>query len=138
MRQIILSGYTPYPSQQNDTRLPHIHEKLTRQINKTALGAEAIVPFEYAETPPIEHLRQRGYRIVGLEQDARSQSLVGYRAPEKIALLIGEEVEGIAPALRELCDEIVEIPMAGRKESFNVSVATGIALYQLALGGSSL
>tara|TARA_Y100000590_G_scaffold400329_1_gene484326 strand:+ start:798 stop:1298 length:501 start_codon:yes stop_codon:yes gene_type:complete len=136
--KIFISGYTPYPTQQSDTRLPHIREKLTKQINKTALGAEAIVPFEYSENVPIERLKQAGYRIVGLEQDARSQPLVQYKAPEKVALLIGEEVEGIDADLRKLCDDIVEIPMAGRKESFNVSVAAGIALYQLALADSSL
>lgn len=129
--KIILSGYSPYPSLARDTRLPHIHRKLTDQIHKTALGAETIVPFEYQETPDIESLRQAGYRIVGLEQDERSVILPGYTAPQKLALLLGEEVEGITSDLRSVCDDLIEIPMAGQKESFNVSVATGIALYAL-------
>ncbi|MEO6109873.1 MAG: TrmH family RNA methyltransferase [Candidatus Saccharimonadales bacterium] len=133
VKQIILSGYTPYPSLKGDTRLPHIADKLHSQIHKTALGAETMVPFEYQEEPPIETLRSKGYRIVGLEQDARAVMLNAYTAPEKIALILGEEVEGITADLRVLCDDLVEIPMQGRKESYNVSVATGIALYALSI-----
>jgi tRNA G18 (ribose-2'-O)-methylase SpoU len=129
--KIIISGYSPYPSLQHDSRLPHIHRKLTDQIHKTALGAEAIVPFEYQETPDVTALRDAGYRIVGLEQDARSIMLPEYETPDKVALLLGEEVEGITSDMRELCDDLIEIPMVGQKESFNVSVATGIALYAL-------
>lgn len=129
--KIILSGYTPYPLTSNDTRLPHIAQKLARQIQKTALGAESLVPFEYFEEPPIETLRSNGYRIVGLEQDERSIMLSEYSAPEKIALLLGEEVEGITRELIDACDDIIEIPMVGKKESFNVSVAAGIAMYAL-------
>lgn len=129
--KIILSGYTPYPTTPNDTRLPHIRDKLTNQIHKTALDAETIVPFEYQEQPDIATLRADGYTIVGLEQDSRSVMLPEYTPPAKVALLIGEEVEGIVSELRNLCDDLIEIPMAGKKESFNVSVATGIALYAL-------
>lgn len=129
--KIILSGYAPYPKMATDTRLPHIAHKLTAQIHKTALDAETIVPFEYQETPDLQSLREQGYRIVGLEQDDRSVMLADYKTPEKVALLLGEEVEGIAADLRYLCDDLIEIPMVGRKESFNVSVATGIALYAL-------
>lgn len=132
VERIILSGYTPYPTlATGDPRLPHISRKLTDQIHKTALGAEAIVPFEYQETPDLEGLRNEGYRIVGLEQDTRAVILPYYRPPEKIALLLGEEVKGITGDLRDLCDDLIEIPMVGQKESFNVSVATGIALYAL-------
>lgn len=133
VKQIILSGYTPYPKLPSDTRLPHISEKLTAQIHKTALGAETIIPFIYHETAPIAELKSKGYRIVGLEQDPNSIVLTTYRAPERVALVLGEEVEGIPTELLAQCDDIIEIPMAGKKESFNVSVAAGIALYQLAL-----
>lgn len=129
--KIILSGYTPYPLLDRDTRLPHIAEKLTSQIHKTALGAEAMVPFEYQETPRLQQLKDAGFTIVGLEQDKRSIILPSYSPPQKVALLLGEEVEGIASDLRDLCDDLIEIPMRGKKESFNVSVATGIALYTL-------
>lgn len=132
VKRIIITGYTPYPSLEKDSRLPHIHEKLTRLIHKTALGAEEIVPFEYHETPPIDELRKDGFKIIALEQDSRSVSLGDYTPDEKIALVLGEEVEGIPSWLLEQCEIILEIPMVGRKESFNVSVATGIALFHLA------
>lgn len=130
--KIILSGYTPYPVIPGDTRLPHISRKLTDQIHKTALGAEEIVPFAYHDQPPIADLKEAGYTIVGLEQDERSIMLPKYTAPNKVALLLGEEVEGITQNLRDLCDDLIEIPMVGKKESFNVSVAAGVALYALA------
>jgi len=133
VQRIILSGYTPYPKQPGDTRLPHIAEKLTSQIHKTALGAEEIVPFEYQEEPDLSKLKTEGYRIVGLEQASTSVLLQKYIAPRKIALILGEEVHGIPSELLSECEDIVEIPMVGKKESFNVSVATGIALYQLSL-----
>lgn len=131
VHHILITGYSPYPRTSNDTRLPHIADKLTAQIHKTALGAETMVSFSYQEQPNLNELRNDGYRIVGLEQDARSVALNQYRVPEKVALLIGEEVEGIELSLRNQCDDLIEIPMSGKKESFNVSVATGIALYAL-------
>ena len=133
IKKIILSGYTPYPKIKSDSRLPHIAEKLHSQIHKTALGAEEIVPFEYQETPQLEVLKKAGWRIVGLEQADRSVPLSEYETPEKVAVLLGEEVHGITEELLELCEDIIEIPMVGKKESFNVSVAAGIALYQLSL-----
>lgn len=131
VEKIILSGYTPYPRLAHDTRLPHISDKLTNQIHKTALGAEEIVPFEYHETLDLGTLLLAGYRIVALEQSPRSVTLRDYTPPQKIALLLGEEVHGIKQELLAQCDDIIEIPMQGQKESFNVSVATGIALYAL-------
>lgn len=131
VNKIILSGYTPYPLLPSDNRLPHISRKLSDQIHKTALGAEEIVPFEYQEVPDISALRAAGYRIVGLEQDERSVMLPDYTPPAKIALLLGEEVKGITDDMRNVCDDLIEIPMVGEKESFNVSVAAGIALYAL-------
>lgn len=129
--KIILSGYTPYPQTVADIRLPHIAEKLTSQIHKTALGAETMVSFEHQEQPDFQSLKDSGYTLVALEQGEESILLPDYRPPEKIALLLGEEVHGITQNLLEQCDDFIEIPMQGQKESFNVSVATGIALYGL-------
>lgn len=131
--KIIISGYSPYPKLPVETRLPHIEAKLTAQIHKTALGAESMVPFEYQEIPNLNQLKDQGFVIVGLEQDKRSILLQNYVAPQKIALLLGEEVKGITDDLRNQCDDLIEIPMVGRKESFNVSVAAGIALYRLSI-----
>ena len=129
--KIILSGYTPYPTVKNDPRMPHISEKITSQIHKTALDAERLVPFEYHETLDLGTLDLAGYRIVALEQAPTSVPLREYRPPAKLALLLGEEVHGITAELLAQVDDIVEIPMHGQKESFNVSVAAGIALYAL-------
>jgi len=148
VEKLILSGYTPYPDlsaqteapscayvdgelTRDDPRLPHIREKLTEQIHKTALGAEQLVPFEYHETLDLGTLDLAGYRIVALEQAQRSIHLRDYQAPDNIALVIGEEVHGITPEILAVCNDVIEIPMYGQKESFNVSVATGIALYAL-------
>lgn len=131
--KIILSGYSPYPKLPNDKRLPHISDKLTSQIHKTALGAETMIPFEHQDMLDLGSLKTSGYTIVGLEQDNRSVPLNQFVRPDKIALLLGEEVQGLTDDLRNQCDSLIEIPMVGQKESFNVSVATGIALYALTI-----
>jgi 23S rRNA (guanosine2251-2'-O)-methyltransferase len=131
IEHIYFSGYSPYPHAKHDIRLPHIAHAMTNKIHKTALGAELLVPFSYSESPPINQLKQEGYTIIGLEQDQGSVELSKFKAADKIALLLGEEVEGIETDLRSYCDALIEIPMHGKKESFNVSVAAGIALYAL-------
>jgi len=133
VKKIYLTGYTP----QWFSGLPHIKEKVLSRIHKTALGAEEMLDIEHHDN--IEKLLlelKKTHRLVGLEQDKKSISLQNYRdhlaTPyPPVALLLGEEVHGITPELRNLCDDLVEIPMYGRKESFNISVATGIALYEL-------
>ncbi len=131
--KIIISGYSPYPKLKNDPRLPHLIEKLTKQIHKTALDAENMIDFEYQNEANFDSLKKNGYTIVGLEQDSRSIPINKYKANKKIALLLGEEINGLTQQLRDKCDILLEIPMSGKKESFNVSVATGIALYSLAI-----
>ncbi len=128
-----LSGYTPYPTIQNDERLPHISAKLTAQIHKTALGAETMTPWSHEDD--IESLLMRlkgeGFLLVGLEQTDTSVALPRFTSNRDIALLIGREVEGIEDSLLQLCDVTVEIPQFGAKESLNVIQATAIALYHL-------
>lgn len=133
VRELYLTGYTPYPTIKNDTRLPHIADKLTSQISKTALGAEKSVTFSHEESvhKVIERLRAQKYFILGLEQDKRSVLLPHYVPQPKVALILGEEVHGIPKDIIDECDISLEIPMKGMKESFNVSVAAGIALYAL-------
>jgi 23S rRNA (guanosine2251-2'-O)-methyltransferase len=132
--RVYLTGYTPYPPLPNgDTRLPHIAIKLGRQINKTALDAETMVPWSQQDdiTACIQQLRRDGYEVIALEQTRDSTPLPDYTPPAKVALLLGREVEGIAPEILALCASAVEIPMFGRKESFNVVQAAAIALYHL-------
>lgn len=132
--EVLFSGYTPYPRQPHDPRLPHLAEKISRDIHKTALGAETVVAQRIITDVigEVATLKEQGYRIVGLEQASHSVTLNTYSPLPKIALILGEERYGLAPELIQLCEDIVEIPMKGDKESFNVSVATGITLYHLA------
>ena len=132
--QVYFTGYTPYPKlATGETRLPHITQKLSRQIHKTALGAEQLVAWSHAEDIALllQELKTRGYSVVALEQSKHSVALPDYRPSEKVALLLGREVEGVDPALLAQCDVTLEIPMFGQKESFNVVQAAAMALYQL-------
>jgi tRNA G18 (ribose-2'-O)-methylase SpoU len=134
IEQVYLTGYTPYPRlAEGDPRLPHLAAKETKEIAKTALGAEKNQKWVRAEsvTDLIDTLKTAGYTIAALEQTADSTMLPDYAPPAKIALLLGREVEGIEPELLNLTDIALEIPMFGHKESFNVVQAAAMALYHL-------
>lgn len=128
VQKIIISGYTPYPALENDTRLPHLAEKITTQIHKTALGAESMVPFEQYDNI-LTWLKTNTLPVVALEQKEGSVNIGEFTPPSTFVLMLGEEVHGIPEELLQYAQTIVEIPMQGTKESFNVSVAAGIALY---------
>lgn len=131
VKKLYLTGYTPYPAKKTDTRLPHIQTKLSKQINKTALGAETSVDWEQKSDPKkvIADLKKQGVAVIGLEQTASSVSISNMHIPVKTCILLGREVEGIEQTLLELCDSIVEIPMLGTKESHNVVQAAAMVLY---------
>lgn len=136
LKKVVLSGYTP---KVHDTNLlPHMREKLDREIHKTALGAENMLKICIPESISalLDSFRALGWQIVGLENNiSRSpiyklnESKLKEVLSDKVVLLLGEEVNGINPELYDLIDLFVEIPMKGKKESFNVSVAAGIAMY---------
>ena len=133
---VIFSGVTPRVH--DDSLLPHLREKLDKQIHKTALGAEDMLEI-YAPHDifsDILDLKNKGWKIVGLENNIQDERLMRLddkklkeKLGEKVVLVLGEEVHGIDQKLYDLIDIFVEIPMRGKKESFNVSVAAGIALY---------
>lgn len=129
---VYLTGYTPYPLAPDDERLPHLAQKIDKQIAKTALGAEKMIKWQHRTdiTPLTAELHRKKYQIVALEQGENAVKLPEFSRPEKIALIVGREVEGIEPEVLKLCDQIAEIPMLGRKESFNVAQAAAMALYQ--------
>lgn len=132
VERVILSGYTPFPRlDTDDPRLPHLADKISKQINKTALGAENFVPWEHAKdiSGVCQRLRAAGYSIAAVEQHKSAIKLPDYQPPERLALLVGREVEGVEPEILAACDLILEIPMFGQKESFNVAQAAAIALY---------
>lgn len=131
--QVILTGYTPYPLAPNDTRLPHLAAKIHRQIQKTALGAEQQQPWQHYEdiAETLTALRAQGYTIATIEQASNAVRLPDFRPPNKLALIVGREVEGIEPEVLALSDYILEIPMFGKKESFNVVQAAAMVLYHV-------
>lgn len=119
VERLILSGYTACPPR--------------REISKTALGAEIWIPWEHVPDPSrrLPELRLEGWRIVALEQSPTSVNLSHYTPQEKTCLIVGHEVLGVPLELLRLCDDIVHIPMLGKKKSLNVAVATGVALHHM-------
>lgn len=140
----VYSGYTPRFDDQN--LLPHLREKLNHQIAKSAIGAEEFVP-QMAIDDPRKWLGQQktqGDIILGLENNLepaenKRRIVLGTADGTKdwagldrdLVLILGEEVAGIPAEIRKFCDYFLEIPMRGKKESFNVSIAAAIALWEL-------
>ncbi len=131
VKKIIFSGYTPHPQVENDTRLPHIIEKIETTLHKTALDAEKILISKYYQTPEQVLAAYPNFKLLALEQSSNSINLKDAKLKQDSLLLLGEEVNGITPELLAKADQTLEITMYGQKESFNVSVAAGICLYQL-------
>lgn len=115
--KIYITGYSPRP--------PH------KEIAKVALGAEFSVPWEEAKltVPLLKKLKKQGYTIVALEQTSKSVSMYEWKPEFPLALVLGNEVDGIAPNILKYCDTAIDIPMRGKKNSLNVSVAAGVAMY---------
>lgn len=113
-------GFTPAPP----------HEK----IAKVALGAEKNIPFEVHKSAVrlIKKLKAQGVRIVALENKVKgSRDYSKFNPAFPLALIVGNEVEGVSKNILKLADAIISLPMKGGKESLNVSVAFGIAVYEL-------
>ncbi len=137
--EVICFGTTPYPRVADDQRLPHEIRRAEQQISKTALGAERTVAVQYLDDPAnlIEQLKATP--VVLLEQGVGSFSLAkvenAFDPIASLTLVVGEERFGLPPALIEEIlaldpvNRLVEIPMLGQKESLNVAVATGMALF---------
>ena len=128
---IYFSGYTPYPIHETDARLPHIIDKITAQIAKTALGAEKTMHFTVRDSieSAIENARHDGYVIAALEQDATSLPISEYPFASPTAIVLGNEVDGVDAWTKDVADVILEITQYGSKESLNVASAAAIALY---------
>lgn len=125
--RIVLCGYTP------DHLDPKGRER--PDFAKVSLGAQNFVPYtrETGLKDAIAKLKAEGYKVVAIELAEGATKLFDYKRGEgeKLAIVLGNEVDGIAPEDLALCDEIVEIPMRGQKHSLNVSVACGVALFTL-------
>lgn len=125
--ELILSGITPAPVD----RFGRADEKLS----KTALGAEKTVPWKQVKTMEDLFKILAGYRLLVIEQDSRSVPYYSIRCTpkelSKIAILVGNEVTGVPKEILDSTDTILEIPMAGDKESLNVAVSFAIVVFHL-------
>ena len=118
--KLYLCGYTPTP--------------LNEKVKKTALGAEKSVPWEHFRQTwrLLEKLKKEGVQIIALEQTKKSVDYRLFKPRLPLALVLGNEIKGLNPAILKYCDQAIEIPMGGKKESLNVSVAAGIAVFKIA------
>lgn len=125
--KLYLCGTTPTP-------LDHKGNK-RKDFAKVALGAEDTAVWEYFESTRecVKKLKGEDYYILALEQDSNSVDYkdIDITGKENIALIVGHEVDGITKDVIDLSDVTVEIPMLGTKESLNVTIAFGIAVYRI-------
>ncbi len=123
--KVYLTGYTPTP-------LDRFGRK-RGDLAKSALGAEEFIPWEYKKniSSLITKLKKENFLIIGLEQDKKSVDYRKIKLKHKNAFIMGTEVSGITKNILKKCDVIAEIPMKGKKQSLNVSVACGVLLFRL-------
>ena len=106
------------------------------EIHKTALGAEDSVPWEHEQDTleAVRKLKEQGYTVVAVEQTVHARRLGGdfHRSPgEKIAVVFGNEVDGVRQDVVDASDFALEVPQQGTKHSLNVSVCVGVVLWEL-------
>lgn len=127
IEKIILCGITPTPLDKKGRK--------RSDFAKVALGSEDAVAWEYAEHTKdvLQKLKQEGCFLVAIEQDeaAADYKDVQGGSREHIAFVIGPEVGGMSKETLALCDVVAEIPMQGSKESLNVTIAFGVAVYRI-------
>ncbi len=123
--RIFLTGYTPRPVDR--------FNRPVKEILKTALGAEKNIPWEHNPNTleVIKDLKNKKVEIIALEQSPEALDYKKVKAGKDIALIVGNEVLGLPKEILAVADIIAEIPMKGGKESLNVSVALGIALFRI-------
>jgi 23S rRNA (guanosine2251-2'-O)-methyltransferase len=125
INKIFLTGTSPTP-------LDRFGRK-RNDLAKSALGAEEFVAWEYKKTlvPLLTKLKKDGYQIIAIEQAENSVDYKKVNLKNKNAFVVGTEVTGIPKNILNKCDIIAEIPMKGKKESLNVSVALGVSLFRI-------
>ena len=129
----IFLGITPYPCLENDRRLKYRAKQQTAQISKTSLGAEKEIRGKYFQEAAEFLQHKNDSQLICLEQSRHSRNLGDFRRAENCYLVVGNEITGISAQLMKKAQTHLMIPMLGSKESFNVAVATGIALYHFSL-----
>ena len=125
VNKIYLSGYTPTPIDK--------YGRARKDIAKVALGAEKDISWEYLDdsVKKIKKLKKEGYQIIVVEQDNKSVDYKKVKIVYPVLFVVGNEVDGVDKKVLSLCDIVAEIPMMGKKESLNVSVAFGVALSRM-------
>jgi len=125
INKIYLTGYTPAP-------LDRFGRK-RKDLAKSALGAEEFVAWETKKSilSLLVKLKKEKYFVIAIEQDKNSVNYKKVKPKAKNAFIVGAEVTGIPKNILKKCDIIAEIPMRGKKESLNVSVALGVVLFRL-------
>jgi tRNA G18 (ribose-2'-O)-methylase SpoU len=123
--KVFLVGYTPSPVDR--------FGRPQKDVAKSALGAETRIAWESVPViePLLEALHADGFQLLALEQASQAIDYNSVVPASRAALLVGNEVDGVSAAALAQADVVLELPMRGMKESLNVSVATGIALYRL-------
>lgn len=122
VKRIYLTGYTPTPIDR--------FGRNEAMIAKTALGAEDSMGWEQGDVVKVvKALKAEGHTIIGIEQRDDSNDYKAFKPKEKTVFVFGNEVGGLETEVLRLCDEVIEIKMHGEKESLNVSVVTGIILF---------
>lgn len=132
VQKIYLTGTTPRPVD----RFGRSTSGPQKEIAKTALGAEKIIPWEYFDrsTEVIKKAKKEKFSIIAIEQGKGSISLKEFikkNTSQKILIIMGNEVTGVPKDIIKKSDQLIEIPMKGEKESLNVAVCAGIVLHQL-------
>lgn len=124
IKKIYLTGYTPTPIDK--------FGKIRTEIHKTSLGAETTVEWQkYEDVGKLIDFYQGRSLIVGVEQSPKAINFKKFKPKYPLVLIFGNEVRGVSPQILKKCDQIIEIPMHGKKESLNVSVSTGIILFSI-------
>jgi tRNA G18 (ribose-2'-O)-methylase SpoU len=123
--KIFLTGYTPRPVDRFGRRV--------KEIAKTALGAESVVAWQHQDEPMeiLRQARKAKVQIIGIEQARGSKNYRKVKVKKPALFVLGNELAGLSKRILNQCDVVAEIPMKGKKESLNVVVACGIALYQM-------
>lgn len=123
--KIYLVGVTPAPIDR--------FGRFRKDLAKSALGAEKSVAWESVSTLTVvlKKLKKADYQLIAVEQGNGSVDYKKVKIKAKVAFVVGEETKGITKKSLALCDLVAEIPMRGQKESLNVSVATGVALFRI-------
>lgn len=131
--KLFLTGFSPHPQTKTDPRPPHTRRQVSAKIHKTALGAEDTLKWRYCQDIAIiiAKLKAQNFTIAALEQTPDSADLSFYKTNAGVALIVGNEVSGLDETVLRSADIRLKIPMAGKKESFNVAEAAAMALYYL-------